>query len=292
MFKPYSDTDAVNSRKQPTSDAVEGPPSSPSPVDSANAQAADLRDPTVFVLYKRNIPFIMGITHRLPGIGAGFLGIIGLVFIVPALCFLVPVLIDATALAQRGITTTATITDLHFTKSYGKNGPTYTYYVTVQFFDSMERVQNHTQSISKISYDRLRSGQTIMIVYDRDNPTVAQLSGKDQDNSSMNTALMGGALFGCISSVIVFVSLMGVLETRRIQRRARVLKGAILSISGYRDSKGRYSITLQCQLISPTGQTLVRKDTETRNDMADQPLPPVGTPVYVAYVNDKLFRVL
>jgi len=292
MFKPYADTDGVSSQNQPTSDAVEGPPSSPSPIYSAKAQAAGLRDPTAFVLYKRNLPFIMGITHRLPGIGAGFLGIIGLVFIVPALCFLVPVLMDASALAQRGITTTATITDLHFTKSSGKNGPTYTYYVTVQFLDSMERVQNHTQTISKISYDRLRSGQTVTLVYDRDNPNVAQLSGRDQDNPSVNIALIGGAIFGCIGSVIVFVSLMGMLETKRLQYKARLLKGAILSISGYRNSKGRYSISLQYQLVSPTGQTLVRRDTETRNDMTDQPLPPIGAPVYIAYVNDKLFRVL
>jgi len=199
---------------------------------------------------------------------------------------------DASALAERGITTTATVTNVYYTTSTGKNGTTYTYYVTFQFLDSSERSTNHTQKVSKESYNRLRVGQKVAILYVRDNPTVAQLTGKDKDDTAFNSNVGGGLVFGGIGAMMAIMGLVITTRTMRLQSKGQILKGTVLKADSSFSSKSGYSVIIKYQVISPTGKTLVRKGSATRNDLKGTPLPVKGTPVYVAYVNDSLFRML
>jgi len=290
MFKPYSDIDTADSQRQPTTEAVDGTPPIVAPNVAANALPP--WDPKAFILNSLNVPFITGKTRALPISGGGILIFLGVVFILPALFFAVPAFMNVLVFATRGTPTTAVITDMQPTENSGKSGTTYTYYVTFQYRDALERTFSHTQRLSGTVYYQLGIGQTAPIMYDRDNPSVAQLSGIYRDNTEYNSAISDGVMFLVPAILVASLGLMITTRTLRLQRSGQILKGVVLKADSAWNSKTGNTVTIQYQVIAPTGKPLVRTGSTIRNDLKGKPLPVRGTPVYVVYVNDKLYRML
>jgi len=292
MFKSYSDSTPPKPDDASTSQTVEPPLKPIAPIPPRPQPAAPAWDPNAFVLDMRNLRFVQGKARQVAGNGWGIAALFGLVLIGLAVAAMIPSLIKANALASRGTTTAATITNAFVTTTSGRYGPNYHYNVSFRFVDKAKRVFTVDQEVSNDTYNRLKAGQQVMVLYDVANPTVAQLSGKDRDDTTYNADLLRFLLLGVPGGLIIALGLGMMFRTRIVQHKSRILKGTIIGASSHTHRRSGFVVSIRFQVVSPTGETLVRNASATRNDLRRKPLPRIGTPIYVAYVNDTMFRAL
>lgn len=112
----------------------------------------------------------------------------------------------------------------------------------------------------------------------------------------------GGSSLVLITLVTVAIDVIlvgaGAWFTRRfrLRRQGRLVRGEITRAEaqvrpGPRGNE--FVLTVYYSLESPrTGQTLRGVIANTRDDLAESPLPEAGTPVDVLYLNDRNFRVM
>jgi hypothetical protein len=77
-----------------------------------------------------------------------------------------------------------------------------------------------------------------------------------------------------------------------LRRDGRVLRGRIEAATGPVDSDGDLTLTVDYAFQSPEGRRLCGTFTCQRNDLKGEPLPVSGTPVAIAYLDDRTFRPL
>jgi len=256
-------------------------------------------DPMAFFLHPRNMRFVTGESRRLVNYNAGAVVFIGGLFLLLGLSMWWSVQSNGDGMGDRGITTTAIVTDIfygrradNYTPNLRNNNPTgFDHFISFEF-SSPRRPYLVTQEISPVTYDRLLDRKEVTIKYDRDNPENARLADDDADYDSVGGVLRCAVGISGLAAVAVIAGLMSMWRTIRLQRKAYLLKGTVVAINARRGRGSNLVVFLRYQVVSPTGEMLIRDGNATRNDLKHKELPPPGTPVYVAYVNDNLFRVL
>jgi hypothetical protein len=165
-----------------------------------------------------------------------------------------------------------------------------TYYVTYRFVAGDEE---HTvkESVNRSTYDGVEEGGSLHVRYAPRDPEIATIEPGQLGDLPILT------LFGLGWSGFVFLigrPLVGEVRKRhRLAREGRRVAGQVMRSYGRRDRDGDYHLELWYHFVSPqTGSRIEDGGSQLRQDLADQPLPPPGTPVQVLFVDNETYLVL
>jgi hypothetical protein len=188
---------------------------------------------------------------------------------------------------RSGTVTKAMIVDGYVSK--GSKGST-SYYIDYEFKLNGQVYRKHIL-IGSTLYNRVLIGDTVTIKYLPSDPKVSVLSGDDQDDTDRNENIGIMVISVPICLIIGAYCLWVDGKNRRISR-GQLLPGQILRAEGKRGSKGSYTVSIDFGFTNPYGQQLIKKQSKNRPDLRNTPLPAVGTPVAVLYVDDNFFRLM
>ncbi len=148
---------------------------------------------------------------------------------------------------------------------------------------------SYRQQVSEDTYSSLSDGEAITIRYLPNDPSTSRLMTDTQDNGTFLAVMGGLILAGALVGLYYFLRQRS--RNRRLQQDGQLVIGKIVEAKAVRVKAGN-QLTIQYTFMSPEGGELGRKESLVRNDLRNMPLPSIGTPVAVVYVNDKLYRLL
>jgi len=249
-----------------------------------------------FLMLPRNDKFLRG-QARYPAIASrsqfiliGIFVLIGVVF----LGFAIRDLINDMQLQQGGQTTQGTVIDRRISR--GKKSSSYyiTYRYPVQSAGSASDYYIREQEVSRDSYNRHAENTAVSVVYLKDDPTMAQLTGQDTDHSSRDGLLFFGLLWTGITGVVLFFMVRAVVQDRWLAQHGEIIEGQLVNCSGrMTGGKGSYyKLSVDYQFCAPDGRIMFGKQNASRNDLRRTVLPATNTPVAVLYVDDKHYKML
>jgi hypothetical protein len=189
---------------------------------------------------------------------------------------------------QNGTPVEAQVVDL-FWHSGSRNSRSY--YVDYVYV-AADRHYQRRQQISSSRYSGLIRGITVPIVYDKESPGEAFLTGPYEDKTEQFNALMFGSIFGLMALGGGLICAGVEYYNREYSRCGRLLPGRVIRASGQRGGKNMWNVTIHYEFDSPEGGRMERKTTRARNDLRKKPLPKPGTPVAVLYLNPNRIRLL
>jgi hypothetical protein len=137
----------------------------------------------------------------------------------------------------------------------------------------------------------VEEGQSLTVRYALRDPAIA----------TIQPGRIGGLLaltgFGLVWNGFVFsISWFLVCEVRkrrRLAQRGQRIAAEILRCSDGCDSDGDFVLEVRFGFRSPqTGAWIEGKDSQTRKDLVGKPLPLLGTPVQVLYLDDETYLLL
>lgn len=116
------------------------------------------------------------------------------------------------------------------------------------------------------------------------------------DASSLSASLVLITLVTLAVDVLLFGAAWWFSRRFALRRRGQLLPGRLTQVEGDVRPGPQGSVfvlTVTYVLVSPTsGGELTGTIAQIRDDLVEAPLPPVGTPVAVLYLNDGNFRVM
>jgi hypothetical protein len=247
--------------------------------------------PEVFLLNRGNRAFVAGHSRRLAPAGYGCILAFFIPFLLMGLAFFavgVNGLVQWQQLNSEVVTTRGKFIDRSI--STNSKGNT-TYYVTFQYgLDNQTYVVE--QRVDRAIYDRAEVGGVVDIVYVPDNPSLARVAGT---LSNPDDAIM--LVFAVFSNGILWLIALAIVKAYRkdrlLEREGQLIGGEVISAKGRYGSKGHYNLTVEYRFRAPdTGEAILDKAKETRNDLRGETLPAPGTPVAVLYRDRKTYKVL
>ena len=106
---------------------------------------------------------------------------------------------------------------------------------------------------------------------------------------------LGFTVFVGLGIVLVIVGRVISQRERKLSKHGQVIYGTLTSISGYTD-EGHFMVMLDYRFVTPQGREIEKGNTYRQqyiaNHLANQPLPPVSTPVAIWYVDEKTYKLL
>ncbi|HVO42961.1 MAG TPA: DUF3592 domain-containing protein [Aggregatilineales bacterium] len=263
------------------------------PQPGSSPTAAPAFEP--FLMNLRNLNFARG-QARYPAIL--WSNVLGIGAVVAFLVFMLATLglnwITDTRVASAGRLTRGTVIARRTV-----SGKSTTYYLTFQYqargTDNEPHRYQVEQTVSPAIYASRTEGAEVTIKVLPDDPATARLAGPDDDGYYRNNNLLGLVILVPVTIGLTIVQLRPIVIDRALARDGRVVQGKLLSRSG-RMIKGKnryFQVSVAYTFTSPTtGLAITGKQNATRNDLRDKPLPELGTPVAVLYVNDSRFKIL
>ena len=208
-------------------------------------------------------------------------------------------LIDYENLQNTGTHTDAVITTHNISSYHDKHGTHYNYSISFRYqaTDSAGQTQDYygLQTVTSYTYSNYGIGSKIGIIYDSHNPQNLIIPG---DSSRITTLAMFSvlALIFLIIAVLAGIHLARAsLYDQKLQSAATVLAGNIVGIDGrwYSGKSAHYTVTVKYEFTDPkTEQRHTHRVSFIRNDLHNRPLPLVGTPVAVAYLDERRYEML
>jgi hypothetical protein len=119
---------------------------------------------------------------------------------------------------------------------------------------------------------------------------IARFAEKPFDPTSI-TSVIAMAFIAFILVLMLGIGIRHLRRNRKLERDGHLLVGQIVKAEGKPQRSG-YRVEIQYRFTSTDGNALEGRDERSRNDLDDQSLPAVDTPVAVLYVNPALYRVL
>jgi hypothetical protein len=250
-----------------------------------------------FLLDPRNKPLLQGQKGQLYRGNDGvlvlmtlFLGLLGggLLFII-----ILSALFNSSneaALAANGIDTEATILDHYTVEQTDKSGSkSISRYVLVMQFNKDGKRYSITKDVTAKTYHQFEKGETISLRYLPDNPNLTQIPGEAHTDIQIWVGL--GLLYVAGAAVMGFLAIRRRYRKQRLEREGVRLPGRITQVNRKKDRHG-IVVEIQYTFSAPNGSVKKGKDSAIRNDLSNQPLPPVNRQVAVLYVNEQLFTAL
>ncbi len=202
-------------------------------------------------------------------------------------------------LQNTGTHTDAVITAHNISSYHDKHGTHYTYSITYRYrvANSTGQTQDYynTQTVTSSTYYNYNPGSEIGVIYDPLNPQTVIVPG-DSARFSFLVALSVAAVIVLLITVpVVLVLIRRTLYDRKLQKDATVLTGNLLTIEGkwYSGKNAHYNITMRYEFTDPkTEQKRSQTALFIRNDLHYTSLPAAGTPVAIAYLDEKHFEML
>lgn len=191
----------------------------------------------------------------------------------------------AEALEQRGILTTATIVDRR-TQADKSISHFITYAFTVESSDGTTATYQREQYVPKAIYER-GIGAPLEVRFLPDDPSISRFNPHKPDYGM--TLIFGGAFLAMLGLSGLFI--WDYLSKKRLAESGKLIEGQFLSCQ-LSSVKNNFQMKTVYTFQSPSGKSIMGKQTDICNHMRGQLLPEVGTPVAVLYVNDHLYKML
>ena len=208
-------------------------------------------------------------------------------------------LISYINLQNTGTHTDAVITGHNISSYHDKHGTHYTYSITYQYrvTDSTGQARDYynSQAVTYDTYYHYDIGSEIGVIYDPVNPQTVIVPGDSARSSFLIALSVMGLIFLLITVPVVIHLIRATLYDNKLQRSATILTGSLLTIAGqwHSGKNAHYNIIARYEFTDPkTEQKRSQKTVFIRNDLHNRPLPPVGTPVAVAYLDENHYEML
>jgi hypothetical protein len=196
-------------------------------------------------------------------------------------------------LAQSGVETSATVTNLQETTSTNSEGQNTTnYYLTYEFHaEGVDHLTQYSreQKIGSTTYNNLTEQSLIPIRYLANDPTVSRYLSDSEDDGRL--VLLIATPFLAVVLMLLYIIVRQWRRNQRLVQEGQLIVGKIVEIRGSH-VKGGYQVSITYNFRSPEGREMSRKESLLRNDLRTGLLPKAGTQLAVVYVNDRLFRIL
>lgn len=138
--------------------------------------------------------------------------------------------------------------------------------------------------------DRLAENSPVQVLYLPDDPAISRLEDEpNPDDARRDRFTTGLALL--VVGLVILAALTGVRRGWTARRKC-VIRGQVVSCSGYRDGDGDYNLKLRYRFRSPSGQRITGQISQIRNDLTGADLPGPGTPVAVYYRSERSHLLL
>jgi hypothetical protein len=170
-----------------------------------------------------------------------------------------------------------------------------TYYVHYQFRSGNETLFTARQDVSSQYYRTLQNNQTIRVRYYAENPSISELIDSPKDRSVNLITVIFGIVFMGIGIATIVMGWRSPSEQalfKEFNEKGTLIIGRIQSIKAENDSEGDYEITISYSFTDPDHRNHVINHRIYNNTLRGQPLPPLQTPVLVAYLNSKQFKLV
>ncbi|MCU0497430.1 MAG: DUF3592 domain-containing protein [Anaerolineae bacterium] len=242
----------------------------------------------VFLLHPENRDFLRGQRRNFTTNGNTIMLLFPVIFGLAGLLFfglgLQQYLADE-QLKRDGVITRGIIDDLTIEEDSDD-----TDYYAFYWFEVNGVAYTRRASLNREQYADLEIGGGVEVIYLPTDPTTSRIVG--EGGPIWLIMLLGGgfALFGLFGSIRVLSNMQAY---RRLSREGKLIKSQIDRLTTRKDSDDDFYIKVAFTVIDPvSGQTVQGQQEVMRTDLKNQPLPEVGTPLAVLYLNTRLYRVL
>jgi hypothetical protein len=170
-------------------------------------------------------------------------------------------------------------------------GPT-RYNVTFRFVVD-DRVYVVTESVEQLTYVRAGNEELLPVSYALHDPNTASIEPVNRRREQPLGLICGNLFWWAIVLGLAYYVLSPMRKRQRLSREGTLISGQIIHCSGRKDSDNDLRLKAGVRFRSPqTGQWIEKNYLRTRNDLKSKPLPQLGTPVHILYINDKTFEAL
>ncbi|MAS35202.1 MAG: hypothetical protein CL610_14415 [Anaerolineaceae bacterium] len=250
----------------------------------------------VFLLQSNHRRFIIGDSRRLHttlgtmSFGCGFLFMIPFILAGFLVIFLMAQewhhnnLLNTTGQVIRG-----EYTGNHVVEDDDDGGITY-YADYVYTVDDVVYVGD--QSVDYDLYRRVERGMNVDVEYVPSDPAISRLAGTDDAGEIIFLGIFS-VIWNGVTWGIVGAFLYSYGRDRILARDGQLVRGELVSIRRKTDSDNDTMLHAEYRFSAPdSGEVIVSKQKQQRNDMRRKPLPDAGTPVAVLYKNPNHFKML
>ena len=243
---------------------------------------------TTFLLNPTNGTFVARDARRQarqPGSGRIALWLAGVLLLVTSVVWAltVPDWITWYRLREDGVEITGTINDLQV-----RDGD---HFVLYRFEPGQAGVIfTGEQRVSETTYTSITDDMLPVVIYFPDDPTISRLDVPSPEDTTRDRLTIIAAGLTSLLVLLVIVSLVQRLTGP--DRDKQVIRGQVVTCTGYVDEDGDYNLKLRYRFVSPSGQTITAQTAQIRNDLRNKALPPPGTPVAVYYLSDRSYLLL
>jgi hypothetical protein len=147
------------------------------------------------------------------------------------------------------------------------------------------------RSVRRRTYRHLQPGDRLAIHYLPGEPGVSRV---DEPGAGRQVLWAGGFMAAWMAAVLGLNAWAWppFLRDRRLRRGCRILRGRVVAAGGQRDGDGDFNLQLDYAFDSPEGRALGGRIRAVREDLADARPPAPGTPLAIAYADERTFRPL
>ena len=159
------------------------------------------------------------------------------------------------------------------------------------YFVAGDRNYTIKEDISEKMYGAVGASESLVVRYVVDDPSVASIEPNRFTGPLVMTAFT--LLWTGITMTFAFMVFRELVKRIRLARHGQRIRGEIVRCSGSTDSDGDYSLTVRYRFRSPvSGAWIEGSDSQVRNDAKNDPMPAVGKPVQIVYLDDETYMAL
>jgi Protein of unknown function (DUF3592) len=194
-------------------------------------------------------------------------------------------------LQQNGIDISAKVMNLEVDEDSDGD----TYYATYRFgLNTTEgyRAYAKTKSVGKQIYYTLEKGGSVVVRYLKSNPNIARVGGAETMPSGAISLGIFALIWNLIVGLLIWAFMRGFLLDREFATKSQLLNGTLTHASHTLDNDDDLWLKLTYQFHTPKNEIISGTISRIHNDLKGKPMPVIGTPVVVAYIDEKKHRIL
>jgi hypothetical protein len=191
----------------------------------------------------------------------------------------------AQSLAARGITTRAQVTRHAIEDQSRRDDVAPLYYLEYAF--TVDGISYEGQEIVDAgTYNRVRDGDRVVIAYLPDDPRINEIV------TGTNSNVLSLACFTGIGIALAGMIVLYQAAQQRRYTRGGVIQGEIIRVEQKMDTQRKPYYQVHYVFLSPQGARMERMHVLNGEKWIAKTPPPVGTPVFIQYANEREFQLL